>query len=235
MALLYGSLGRVTAGGAGVRQHRCTQAVLLTGQVRAVPICSEIMRAFDGTCQAAQLGVRPALGTSHNLRNGAPESASLPPVTTLCACSTGVCAAIAEAPRHAAPAAHASADVGLKDAPLRSLYPDELPPPAPVLGTLSLRAEANAVVLSCLCSIPAFRVDHRESSSGVLPAGVLSTSSDPDVLKHDLNRAPYCHVEAIQCWGFCKVTLCRACMLAWKGPLPTALPLVSGCKAALKG
>ncbi|KAK9834165.1 hypothetical protein WJX81_004675 [Elliptochloris bilobata] len=44
---------------------------------------------------------------------------------------TGVRAAIVEPAVHAAPPAHVGADVGLKDAPLRSLYPDELPPPAP--------------------------------------------------------------------------------------------------------
>lgn len=33
---------------------------------------------------------------------------------------------------HAALPTHVGSDVALKDAPLRSLFPDELPPPAPV-------------------------------------------------------------------------------------------------------
>jgi hypothetical protein len=44
----------------------------------------------------------------------------------------GARAAIAEAPRHAAPAAAPGDAVGLKDAPLRSLFPAEPAPPAPV-------------------------------------------------------------------------------------------------------
>ena len=97
------------------------------------------MQAGDKECQSEQLGVWFVFSPVHNLCSCVPESARLPPDPTTCFRPAGVRAAIAEAPRHAAPAAHASADVGLKDAPLRSLYPDELPPPAPVPSTPSLQ------------------------------------------------------------------------------------------------